>query len=272
MITIRSRVQNYYCVPTMSIKQGYPIETSHPTDHDVETTNGVKDSRREPPTTERSTTLTSLMQARHSTRSFLPTPVPTDLLHEALSLAQNTPSNSNLQPWRLKIVTGDALQRLSNALIKAVASGAEPTTAAIPDSYRHYRSALGRQLYGPDGYNISRSDKEGMETARRRNYTFFGAPVGIVICMDRALAEIDVLSVGMYVQSLCLLLAERGLGTCCEASIAGYPEVVKEVLRIGDEPTVLSGMAVGFEDREHKLNRLRAGRDGHEECVEFVDR
>ena len=210
------------------------------------------------------------MLARHSTRSFLPTPVPFNLLHDALSLAQNTPSNSNLQPWRIKVVTDDALSRLSDALISAVTAGLQPSTAPIPEYYRHYRSALGKQLYGPDGYDIARSDKEAMEKARRRNYTFFGAPVGIIICMDSSLVEIDILSVGMYVQSLCLLLAERGLGICCEASIAGYPEVVREVLGIGGDMLVLSGMAVGYEDESHKLNKLRAERDGWRECVEFI--
>jgi nitroreductase len=221
-------------------------------------------------TTNSPKTLTSLMLARHSTRSFLPTPVPFNLLHDALSLTQNTPSNSNLQPWRIKIVTGDALSRLSDALISAVTAGLQPSTAPIPESYRHYRSALGKQLYGPDGYDIARSDKKGMEKARKRNYTFFGAPVGIIICMDSSLVEIDVLSVGMYVQSLCLLLAERGLGTCCEASIAGYPGVVREVLGIGKDMLVLSGIAVGYEDEDHKLNKLRAGRDGWRESVEFI--
>ena len=35
---------------------------------------------------------------RHSTRKFLPRPVPRDLVNEALALAQHAPSNSNIQP------------------------------------------------------------------------------------------------------------------------------------------------------------------------------
>lgn len=213
--------------------------------------------------------LTSLMLARHSTRSFLPCPVPMPLLHSALSLAQRTPSNSNLQPWRLKIVTGHALYRLSAALLAAVASGAAPSTAPIPDTYRHYRSALGRELYGPRGYAVSRDDKEGMEKARRRNYEFFGAPLGIIVCMDGRLDEVDVMCVGMYVQTLCLLLAERGLGSCVQVSVAGYPGVVREMLGIGEEIKVLSGIAVGYEDAGVGLNALEVGRDAWGDCVEF---
>ncbi|KAJ4990385.1 hypothetical protein SVAN01_04047 [Stagonosporopsis vannaccii] len=216
-------------------------------------------------------TLTSLMLARHSTRSFLSRPVPSLLLHSALSIAQRTPSNSNLQPWRLKILTGKALHRLSAALLTAVSSGAAPSTAPIPAAYRHYRSALGRDLYGPKGYAVSRDDEEGMERARRRNYEFFGAPVGIIVCMDGQLDEVDVMCVGMYVQTLCLLLAERGLGSCVQVSVAGYPGVVREALGIGEEMRVLSGIAVGYENEQVGLNRLGVERDAWDQCVEFVE-
>jgi hypothetical protein len=64
-----------------------------------------------------------------------------------------------------------------------------------------------------------------MEKARLRNYTFFEAPCSMIVYMERSLAQIDVLSVGMWLQSVCLLLAERGVGTCSEASVAGYGEV-----------------------------------------------
>jgi len=53
---------------------------------------------------------------RHSTRRFLPRPVPRDLVNEALALAQHAPSNSNIQPWRLVFVSGAARDRLKHAL------------------------------------------------------------------------------------------------------------------------------------------------------------
>lgn len=168
---------------------------------------------------------TKMMLTRHSTRSFLPTPVPRSTLEEVLAISQHAPSNSNLQPWRVKILTGNGLKRLTNALLAAVESGTPSTIEPIPEHYRHYRSALGKQLYGPDGYNIPRTEPELKLKATNRNYTFFDAPCAFIICMERNLAQIDALSVGMYLQTLCLLLAERGLGSCVEASVAGYPKV-----------------------------------------------
>lgn len=210
------------------------------------------------------------MRTRHSTRAFLPTPVPRELLEQILTLAQNAPSNSNLQPWRLKILSGSALRRLSDALLAAVVTGEKPVTEPIPAAYKHHRSHLGHVLYGPDGYNVDRSDQEGTEKARRRNYNFFDAPLGVIVCVDKRLSAVDTLSVGMYLQSVCMLLAERGLGCCVQVSIAGYPDVVRRELGIDDSMEILTGMAVGYEDESSQLNRLRCGREGIDGSVEFL--
>jgi nitroreductase len=177
---------------------------------------------------QRSTTsqcFTKMMSSRHSTRAFLPKPVPRKLLEDALATAQHAPSNSNLQPWRVKIVTGNALQRLTSSLVSTVSAGTPSTVKPIPDSYLPYRSAMGKQLYGPEGYDVSRTDQDGMRKAQLRNYTFFDAPCAVIVCMESGLAEVDTLSVGMYLQTLCFLLAEQGIATCIEASVAGYPQV-----------------------------------------------
>jgi nitroreductase len=167
----------------------------------------------------------NMMSSRHSVRAFLKTPIPRNVLEEVFAISQHAPSNSNIQPWRVKIVTGDALQRLTSALLSAVSSGVAATTEPIPESYQHHRSALGRKLYGPDGYDIPRTDAERLREAQLRNYRFFDAPCALIVCMEQSLAQVDVLSVGMYLQTLCLLLAERDIGTCVQASVAGYPQV-----------------------------------------------
>jgi nitroreductase len=165
--------------------------------------------------------VTKILSSRHSTRAFLKTPVPRAVLEKVLADAQHAPSNSNLQPWRLKVVTGNALQRLTSSLVSTVSSG----TPSAVESYRHYRSALGKQLYGPEGYDIPRADEKRMREAQLRNYKFFDAPCAFIVCMDQSLAQVDVLSTGMYLQALCLLLAEYGIATCVQVSVAGYPQV-----------------------------------------------
>ena len=167
---------------------------------------------------------------RHSTRMFLPhQPVPRELVVEALSLAQQAPSNSNIQPWHVVFASGACRDRLVAALVDET-KRRPPNIPPLPASFQHYRRELGAQVYGAMG--ISSQDKVGHDAAVLRNWEFFRAPLAAVICMHRDLGPPDALSVGMFLQTLLLAFTERGLGTCVEVSIAGYPEIVRAQLAI----------------------------------------
>lgn len=224
------------------------------------------------PSSASTTTLQTAITSRHTTRAFLPTPVPTPLLQKSLALAARAPSNSNIQPWRLHILTGTALTRLTTALLAHASAGDKPPNIPpLPAWATQYRSELGRLVYG-EGWGIARDDAEGRRKAVLGNFDFFGAPVGVVVTMRADLGCADALSVGMYLQTLVLALGAEGLGTAVEVSVAGYGEVVKEVLRLqgeGEEGewVVLCGMAVGFEDGGARVNGIRTGRRGWEETT-----
>jgi hypothetical protein len=57
-----------------------------------------------------------------------------------------------------------------------------------------------------------------------RNWEFFRAPLAGIVCMHRDLHYVDSLGVGMFLQTFLLALTARGLGTCVQVSIAGYPD------------------------------------------------
>ncbi|KAK3335487.1 Nitroreductase-like protein [Cercophora scortea] len=206
--------------------------------------------------------LTTAITTRHSTRRFLSTPPPLTTLHTALTLATHAPSNSNIQPWCLYLLSGPALARLKTALLSAASS--TPTGPAIPPlpaAFQRFRSALGQQVYGV-GLGISHSDTAGRRAAVLRNFDFFGAPVAAIVCMDKRLSSADAVSVGMYVQTLLLALTEQGVGTCVEVAVAGYPEVIRDVVKeIPESMDILCGVAIGYEDPTMKVNHIYTPRN-----------
>jgi nitroreductase len=215
------------------------------------------------------TELDEVVRERRATRLFLrDKPVPRELLDEALSLAMRAPSNSNIQPWRLFITSGPRRDRLVEALLEAASAGF-PETMGIPESFFPLRQELGALVYGSMG--IPRHDAEARRLARLRNWEFFRAPVGVVVCMHRDLGLVDSLGVGMFLQTLLLALTERGLGTCVQVSIAEYPEVVRAQLEIPDELTVLCGLAIGYPDPAFPANSLAVPRNPVETNVVFLD-
>jgi nitroreductase len=83
---------------------------------------------------------------RRSTRMFLPDkPVPRELVDQALELAIRAPSNSNVQPWHLRLVSGAARDRLVAALL-AEATSKPPVVPELPELFAHLRRDLGAKI------------------------------------------------------------------------------------------------------------------------------
>jgi nitroreductase len=207
------------------------------------------------------------IRERHSIRLFLPKPVPPELIKEGLALAVLAPSNSNIQPWHMVLVSGPVRERLVHALLEAAQKG-PPNVPPLPESFKHYRSELGAQVYGAMG--IPREDKADHDAAVLRNWEFFRAPVGGIVCMHRDLGQADALGVGMFLQTFLLALTARGLGTCIEVSIAGYAEIVRAQLAIPAELSILCGVAIGYPDPDFPANKLHVGREPLRENIVFL--
>ena len=215
------------------------------------------------------TELGEVVRERHSTRMFLrDKPVPRELLDEALELAMRAPSNSNIQPWRVFITTGPRRDRLVEALLEAASAGF-PETMGLPETFLPQRRELGALVYGSMG--IARHDADARRLARLRNWEFFRAPVGAVVCMHRDLGLVDSLGVGMFLQTLVLALTERGLGTCVQVSIAEYSPIVRGQLDIPDELTVLCGLSIGYPDPAFPANSIAVPRNPVSTNVVFLD-
>jgi len=206
---------------------------------------------------------------RRSTRMFLPDPVPRHLLEESLELAMRAPSNSNVQPWHVTFTSGAARDRLVAAMLDRARSE-PPNVPGLPPAFAHLRRELGAQVYGSMG--IARDDSEARHIAVLRNWEFFRAPVGGVVSMHQDFGLVDSMGVGMFLQTLLLALTARGLGSCVQVAIAGYPDTVREQLGIASEMTILCGLAVGYPDPGFPANSLRIGRERVDQHALFLDR
>jgi len=213
--------------------------------------------------------LSDVIRERHSTRLFLPDkPVTRDVMDEALDLAVRAPSNSNIQPWHVVFASGPARDRLVEALLEE-AQVRSPVVPVLPPGFVHMRRDLGAVVYGSMG--IARHDTAARRIAVLRNWEFFRAPLAGIVCMHRDLDHVDSMAVGMFLQTLLLALTARGLGTCVEVSIAGYPETVRSQLHIPTEMRILCGLAIGYPDPEFPGNSLRVKRNPIEQNIVFLE-
>jgi len=213
---------------------------------------------------------------RQSIRAFLDKPVPRETIARILEIAGRAPSGSNIQPWKVWVLTGASRQRLVDDLTARHASGDEgkreynyyPVKWREP--YIGRRRATGWGLYGLLG--ITREDKAGMSAQHRQNFTFFRAPVGLIFAMDRDMEPGSWLDAGMFIQSVMIAARGEGLETCPQAAFCQYHDVIREHLGISQSEIVLCGMALGYADPHAKINTFRTERIPLEDFVTWADR
>ena len=221
------------------------------------------------------TTIAEALRSRRSVRQYLSTPVPAETVREVLTLAGNAPSGSNIQPWRVIALTGRPLAALGTAIKTAFLSG-EPGhkreynyyTDPVVEPYLTRRRACGWGLYGTLG--IAKGDHEGTRQQRAANYDFFGAPVGLVFTIDRALERGSWMDMGGFLQSVMLAARGVGLHTCAQASIAEYPKVVRAHVPVSDDHMIVCGMAMGYADLDARVNQFRTAREPVDAFATFL--
>jgi nitroreductase len=213
------------------------------------------------------------VQSRRAVRGFTDEPVPADVLERVLAAAAWAPSGSNLQPWHIYVVTGAPLEQLKKVAVERVAAGDPwderefqmyPPELAAPYSER--RSRFGRERYTALG--IAREDWEARQRAAIGNWDCFGAPAALFCFIDRGMGRPQWADLGMYLQTVMLLLRAEGLHSCPQMAWSQVRTSVEEALSPPAELMLFCGMSIGYEDPT--VDYIRTMRAPLAETVTFV--
>lgn len=223
----------------------------------------------------------AFVQSRRTTRDFLTTPIPQELIDELLRDGMAAPSWSNTRPYMIAIAQGETRDRISNEFLsrwdaaqKALDRGLWGkfklliTRYGLPDSdYRVFRpypkelvprqQKVGADLYGALG--ISREDKKARRDQWGRNYEFFGAPVSLFVFAHSGLGEYAVSDASLFAQNLMLAAHAHGLGTCAQGASALWAKPVRDEFNVPKKYKLLYGIALGYPS-EHSVNSFQAER------------
>ena len=230
------------------------------------------------PTPEQIALVDAAITSRRSLRSFLPTPVPRETIEAILAVASRAPSGTNTQPWRVYVLTGAGKAELSREIVAAYNDPAERATHT--EEYAYYptewkspfidrRRKVGWDLYGLLG--IAKTDKARMHAQHRRNYEFFGAPVGLIFTIDRILRQGSWLDYGMFLQSIMVAARARGLDTCPQAAFMQFHRIISAHVGAADNEQVVCGMSLGQADPGAIENTLVTEREPVDAFARFLD-
>ena len=209
--------------------------------------------------------------SRKSIRSFLKQSISNSLIKELLSQSSRSPSGGNLQPWRVCVINEQSMQNFLDfqlAWDTPEKPGYEIYPQNLKEPYRTSRYELGEQMY--QLLDIKRDDKAGRIQQVLKNFNFFGAPAAFFCFIDKDMGPPQWSDLGMFLQTFMLLAKEAGLDTCAQESWSMKQDSVSAFVDASKEDMLFCALAIGYKDKEAKVNKLNSERRPIEEWTTFL--
>lgn len=207
--------------------------------------------------------VSSVVRSRRSVRAFKSEPLRRELVEEILEEAATAPSGANIQPWRVYVVTGAIRDELADALVSTFRAGTAPQPAhfpaPLPDVFQTRLMDFGARYYASLG--IDRSDAAARARQTERNFSFFGAPVGLVFTIDRRLKPHSWIDLGLFAQNVMIAAKARGIDTCPQVAFAPFHDVIATHLNLPPEEVTAFGMSMGYGDPDAEVNQAGMPRE-----------
>jgi len=221
------------------------------------------------------------LASRRSTRDFLPTPVPQEILEQILKDSLTAPSWSNTRPFKVAVASGEVRDRISSeflsrwgVLSKIMRKGilnklriifsryGLPTSnrsiaKPYPADLKPRAERVGREMY--EFFGVARGDRPARDQQWAKNYSFFGAPVELFIYVHKSLHIYAASDAGLMMQNLILSAHAHGLGTCAQGAVAIWDDVVRKEFDVPKGYRLLCGISLGYPS-ESSINDFRANR------------
>jgi nitroreductase len=169
-------------------------------------------------------------------------------------------------------VTGAKRDELSGVLYELARSNTATnydvlTPTSWPDALEQRSKIHGSRRF--EALGIGRGDTERRNELRLKNFQFFDAPCAMFMFMDSTLGPWSTLDMGIFLQGLTLSAHGAGLGCCLQASLAGYPDAIRDCLGIPNTKKLIVGMSMGYPDLDAPLNAYHSARMELDEFVKW---
>ena len=212
--------------------------------------------------------------SRRSVRAFLDRPVDREVLRRVLETAQNAPSGGNAQPWNATVLTGAPLAKLLATVAEVLPQGSaahRPEYAIYPPgldgAYEQRRRGIGEAMYA--ALEIPREDRQARLMWFAKNFRAFEAPVLMLIHTPKYMGPPQWSDIGMWLQTLMLLLREAGLDSCGQEAWAIYSAQIRACVEIPDDHTFFCGLAIGHRDPAAPVNNFPVPRAALDEAIRW---
>lgn len=208
--------------------------------------------------------------SRRSIRAFLNRPVPLATIRGILDAARLAPSGCNFQPWEATVLTGASLVGLQDRLLASEPDAPAEYDFSAPgqvDKYQARLRAVGQAMYGAMAIDRDQTDRRVDFT--RANLLSFGAPVLLLCHFPKLMKEAQWSDVGMWLQTIMLLLRGAGLDSCPQEYMGMYGRTIKSHLALSEDSLLFCGLGIGWRDTDAPVNNFERERVPLDDHVQF---
>lgn len=201
------------------------------------------------------------MKERKSSRVYLDKQVSRADVEDVILSAGMAPSAINVQPWEFVVTYGEERDRLVRRLKRVHserrATCGPGTSKPLPKRF----AARSKKAFLEMEPSIKRLGMAFNQFIEEGSTSFYGAPIAIIVTIDKVFPVIRYLDVGLSVGYLFLAAQAKGLSTCPIGLIIEYADDIADVLDISDEKKILLAIALGYADEEAYANEFKASRE-----------
>lgn len=214
------------------------------------------------------------LASRFSCRAYLDKPVALATVRTIIERSLRAPSGGNLQPWQVQVLTGQPLRAMVDEVQAGLAdhpTGDRPAYQIYPhplkEPYHARRFQCGADLY--EALGVTRENRPGRIQQFQKNFAFFGAPVAVMLVVDKTMGAPQWADLGAFMQSILLAAQEQGLHSCPQEAWAMFEPIVRRHLDLPEELMVFCGIALGYGDEDAQVNQWRTSRANLEDVTTF---
>ena len=211
------------------------------------------------------------IMSRVSIRDFIPHKAPS--IELILSILQSAVAEMGDLKFKVYILEGQTMRLFVSEIEKKLESGYFPNEQEYnvypPELKQKYHKR--RKKVAVDMYkllDIPYGDKLKRLQHLKRNWSFFGAPIGLFFTVSSTPNDFkQFVHLGMLLQKIMLSLQQNGIDSCSQEAWAHFAKTIHSLLGTRQNELLFCGMAVGFRNENAKVNQLRSDRMTIDELV-----
>jgi nitroreductase len=208
---------------------------------------------------------------RKSIRVFKPDPVPQNLIKKVLAAGMVAPSSANMQPWDFVVVGGEEKDRLSRKLLQEFsAKGRDYDFAGKEVKFPPHLLERRRLFFDELFQKLRKRGWDPKPFVQESTFRFWGAPVAILVFMDRQIAKRFLFDIGTSVQNIVLAAQAESLGTHLIGLILKFQHTIKTFLHIPLEKRLVVGICLGYPDTTDPINDFQPQRVNLDQAVKWM--